>query len=376
MNVAIVGAGLLGRTLALILHNTLPQQAVISLFDKGQLSDSEQTAKIAAAMIAPTAEATHSPCLICDMGEQSVNLWPKLLSVLGCHSKHFHQRGSLVVAFPQDLAELHHFNNQIPDEKKDRLRAVSSVDIESLEPELTRRIAGGYFIEGEAHLDNDAFLNEVDSKLKASHVHIRENTITSPSELLNRADESFDLVIDCRGVGAKTEHNLKTLRGVRGEVIRVYAPEVNLARPIRLMHPKYALYVVPKPNHRFVIGATEIESESDSPITVRSTLELLSAAFSIHSGFSEAQIEQASVGLRPAMPDHLPIVKERDRLIQINGLYRHGYLLLPSLIKQVWPIIGERLSLNLPCVFEEPSDLHMPLTPAISPTLSKNKINL
>ena len=68
-------------------------------------------------------------------------------------------------------------------------------------------------------------------------------------------------------------------------MIRLHAPEVSLRRPVRLMHPRYPLYIAPKPDHVFVIGATEIESEDTSPASVRSTLELLSAAYSLHSGF-------------------------------------------------------------------------------------------
>jgi hypothetical protein len=67
------------------------------------------------------------------------------------------------------------------------------------------------------------------------------------------------------------------------------------------VHPRYPLYIAPKPGHGvFVIGATEIESEDMSPASVRSTLELLSAAYAVHSGFAEARIR----GDRHAVPPH------------------------------------------------------------------------
>jgi glycine oxidase len=79
-----------------------------------------------------------------------------------------------------------------------------------------------------------------------------------------------------------------------------------------------------------MIGATSIESE-DRDLTVRSALELLSAAYAVHPAFGEARIVEIGAGLRPAYPDHLPRITVRGDHIRINGLYRHGFLLAPAL---------------------------------------------
>ena len=167
---------------------------------------------------------------------------------------------------------------------------------------------------------------------------------------LPEGEDVFDYVIDCRGLGAansNTDDNkieqhsddvsLSTtpdLRGVRGEVITLYAPEVELKHAVRLMHPRYKLYIAPRHNHHFVIGASQIESEDTGPITVRSTLELLSAAYSIDAGFGEAKIVKTATNCRPAYPDNLPKVHFNQRVMRINGLFRHGYLLAPMLAEQ------------------------------------------
>lgn len=362
MNIAIIGAGLLGRTLALTLEQafantttkTRSQQVgcAITLFEKGTITDSQQTAMIAAAMIAPVAESTHSPLQIVKLGQQGLSLWPSMLEYLNLNPSHFHSLGSLVVAFRQDKNELQQFLNLIPQTLKNNVHQLSQSDIFAKEPELNQQINHGYFIESEGHVDNVALLNEMTQKLKTSSVIVKENSPESPETLKQKdAKVPFDIIIDCRGIGAKGSKTLNKLRGVRGEVIRVHAPEVSLRRPIRLMHPRYSLYIVPKPNHRFVIGATEIESEATTPITVRSALELLSAAYSVHRGFAEAQIEQTSVGLRPTMPDHLPAIVQSDNVIQINGLYRHGFMLLPSIINKAWPILMKQLSTDLAVPF-------------------------
>jgi glycine oxidase len=141
----------------------------------------------------------------------------------------------------------------------------------------------------------------------------------------------FDLAIDARGFGAKPQ--FPHLRGVRGEVLWVYAPEVALTRPVRLMHPRYQLYIAPKRDSVYVIGATEIESESLAPITVRSSLELQSALYSVHTGFAEANVLHAYANCRPAFMDNLPRIDSEAGLLRVNGLYRHGYLLGPLVLQ-------------------------------------------
>jgi glycine oxidase len=120
----------------------------------------------------------------------------------------------------------------------------------------------------------------------------------------------------------------------------VHAPEVTLLRPVRLVHPRYPLYIAPKQDHIFVIGATEIESEDMSPASVRSALELLSAAYSVHSGFAEARLLEISTQCRPTLLDNLPAVRfTAPRTIQINGLYRHGFLIAPAMLDVVMELI-------------------------------------
>ncbi len=136
-------------------------------------------------------------------------------------------------------------------------------------------------------------------------------------------------MIDCRGLGAKPAW--PALRGIRGEVARVHAPGIGLTRPVRLLHPRYPLYIAPKENDLYVIGATEVEGEDMSPVTVRSALELLSAAFAVHPGFGEARILELNAHCRPTLPDHRPaIVWDGARTLRVNGLYRHGFMIAPE----------------------------------------------
>jgi glycine oxidase len=116
-------------------------------------------------------------------------------------------------------------------------------------------------------------------------------------------------------------------------VVRLHAPDVTLQRPTRLIHPRYPIYIAPKEDHVFVIGATEIETEDLSPASVRSTLELLSAAYTVHPGFAEARILEISTQARPTLPDNLPLLTVHSpQHVSLNGLYRHGFLIAPALL--------------------------------------------
>ena len=242
----------------------------------------------------------------------------------------FQQQGTLVVAHTQDKGDLQSFSQRIKPLLNFSVEAVNAQQIADLEPELTGRFNQGLFLPGEGQIDNQAFYKASFRTLNKRKVKFVFNQRVSifDDKVNNRP---FDYIIDCRGLGAKKE---RPLRGVRGEVARLYAPEVNLTRPVRLMHPRYPIYIAPKPNHEYVIGATEIESQDTGPATVRSTLELLSAAYTVHSGFAEARLLNIQTGLRPAFSDNRPQVKKTSKVISINGLYRHGYMLAPALVAQ------------------------------------------
>jgi glycine oxidase len=136
-------------------------------------------------------------------------------------------------------------------------------------------------------------------------------------------------VFDVRGVGARPD---VPVRGVRGETVWLHAPGVQLARPLRLLHPRHGVYIVPRPAGELIVGASQIESEDRSPVSLKTAVELMTAAHSVLPQLSEARIIRLDRNLRPALPDHEPHTDLGDGLIRINGLFRHGWLLAPALV--------------------------------------------
>ena len=90
---------------------------------------------------------------------------------------------------------------------------------------------------------------------------------------------------------------------------------------------------MPREGDVVVVGASEIESEDRSPVSVRSTVELLAAAHSVLPELAEARLIHSETNLRPALPDNLPRVDSQAGLTRINGLFRHGWLIAPALVQ-------------------------------------------
>lgn len=328
MHIEIAGAGLIGRLLGWRLTQSGFQ---VRLFDKSRRENPSNASFVAASMLAPLSEFPDSPKEIYRLAQESLGLWPAILDELGVP---FDISGSLVVSHTQDKPLLDKFERVLRRSQLPGVRRLSNSEFASIEPELVDRFETALFLPGEGWLDNRTLLRSLEGKCG----EITFNTKVEAREL------SGDRVVDCRGVGSD-DHEL---RGVRGEVIRVRAPEVSLNRPIRLMHPRYQLYIAPRPNQTYVIGATQIESASTDRVSVRSALELLSAVYSLHSGFSEAEILEISTGTRAAYPDNLPRVEWKDGgTLSVNGLYRHGYLVAPAIVEQALKEIKDSCKLPL-----------------------------
>ncbi|MEQ5802323.1 glycine oxidase ThiO [Halomonas sp. H10-9-1] len=341
--IAVAGAGLLGRLLA---WQLLRDGHAVTLYDAGDLATPPAAAWTAAGMVAPLAETVVGERCIYAMGRVALERWPQWLDKLQAPGL-WHPHGSLVVAHPQDENELTQFRRDLDDAigQPAGYRALDAAGIHALEPGLAG-FRHGLYLADEAHLDNRGLLNRLLEAILelGGECHAHTPVTPHPGEIATPSGRrTFDLVLDCRGHGAKPSH--PTLRGVRGETLHVHTDEVKLSRAVRLMHPRYQLYVVPKPGGHFVIGATSIESEDRSPISLQSSLELSSALYTLSPAFAEARILEQGVNLRPAFRDNLPHVTRGDGLIGANGLFRHGYLLAPAVVDHVLAEIrgeGER----------------------------------
>lgn len=337
---AIVGGGLMGRLLALALAKGGAQ---VDLFDKGGPDAAHAAARIAAAMLSPLAESAITEDSVVRMGLYSLPRWRELITDL-TESVYFQQNGTLILWHRQDASDAERFSahlekNCLSNPDLSAPQKLNNEALRELEPGVAERFTQGLYLPNEGQLDNRQLLDALGTELKLLNVHCHWHTEVDPAAL--RKESTYKAVIDCRGTGAKeswaSDETSNSLRGVRGEVVRLYAPEVKLRRPTRLIHPRYPIYIAPKENDVYVVGATEIESDDLSEMSVRSAMELLSAVYTVHSGFAEARILEMATQCRPTLKNNLPEIHTRkDKgladLIMINGLYRHGFMIAPAVL--------------------------------------------
>lgn len=303
MRVLVKGAGVAGLTVA---HALAARGAAATVFDPGF---SAAASWLAGGMLAPWCERESADEAVLREGQDAPDRWEAMLP------GEVKRNGTLVLAPARDQAELKRF--------ADRTTGYEWLDeerIAALEPSLAGRFRQALFFVREAHLDPRRALTALRDKLIARGAVFFE---TLPNE------QDFDHVVDCTGAARMNE--TASLRGVRGEMLYLRTDEVTLDRPVRLLHPRIPVYIVPRGDGLFMVGATMIETEFAGPITARSLMELLNAAYALHPAFADATVVETGAGIRPAFPDNFPRVERRGKLSSLNGLYRHGFLLAPAM---------------------------------------------
>jgi glycine oxidase len=326
MNVGIAGAGLLGRLLAWRLANA---GHAVTVFDPAPDARSHGAAGwTAAGMLSPLAELECADANVAALGWRSLDLWPQWLGEL-TRPVHFVRRGSLLVAHAADRGSADRLLTRIAAHGAQGPQALDPAALRALEPALARGLLA-WRLEGEGQIHTVEAMHALTEAASASGVHwVWSRSVDSVKP--GRIDRAgFDVAIDVRGVGAK---GALPVRGVRGELLWLRAPGGPLQHPVRLLHARHRVYLVPRPDDLVVVGASEIESEDLSPISVRSTVELLAAAASVVPELAEARIVHTEVNLRPALPDNLPRIEAQPGLLRINGLFRHGWLIAPALVE-------------------------------------------
>ncbi|MBB5223372.1 glycine oxidase [Amaricoccus macauensis] len=307
----ILGAGVMGLALASELAG---RGVAVSLHDRGGAPGPHACSWWAGGMLAPFCEGETAEEPVVRLGQEAAGWWR-------AHGAEVTAGGTLVVALGRDAGELARFARRTAGHV-----SLDGAGVTALEPDLAGRFARALHFPDEAHLAPRQALAALAAGLAARGVGIE---MTAP--------EVVDF--DCRGLAARDA--LADLRGVKGEMLVLRTPDVTLSRPVRLLHPRIPLYVVPRGDGVFMLGATMIESGERGRITARSLLEMLTAAWALHPAFGEAEVLEIGVDARPAFRDNLPRIRRRGGTIYLNGLFRHGFLLAPAMARMAADLVTE-----------------------------------
>ena len=319
MHATIIGAGVAGLACAV---EFAERGATVEVFERSPSIERAGCSWYAGGMLAPWCERVSSPAHIVALGDEGFAWWAERYPAM-------ERRGTLVLAHARDVGELKHFAR-----RTEHYEWLDADGIAALEPDLAGRFEHALYFAEEAHIDPRAALAALAERLGALG-----GTIHFGSEAPRGEAQDGQCFIDCTGLGARAV--LSDLRGVKGEMLHVQASDLALTRTIRVLHPRTPVYVVPRGEGRYMIGATMIESDQASRISARSLLELLGAAYALHPAFGEAEIVEIGTGVRPAFPDNLPRLTRRDGTLYVNGLFRHGFLAAPALARRAAQFVLE-----------------------------------
>jgi len=318
MKIAVIGAGVMGLVTA---HQCALRGGRVTIYER-RPEAGRGCSWYAGGMLAAWCEMESAEPLIGELGLESLNYWKT-------HFSHVVEKGTLVVAPPRDLPDLKRFAARTHAHEW-----VGRDAMAALEPDLAERFETALFFKGEAHLDPRDTLDALRQKLIAEYgvTFVMDHAVT-PN------DVDADHIFDCRGYEARDV--LPDLRGVKGEMLILRTKEVSLSRPVRLLHPRIPVYIVPRADHHFMVGATMIESGDRTRFSARSMVELLNAAYAVHPAFGEAEIVETGTDVRPAFADNLPRIRRDGKILRLNGLYRHGYLGAPAVARRATEIVFE-----------------------------------
>jgi len=318
MKVTIIGAGVAGLTCAVEL---VERGVDVEVLERSPSLGDAACSWQAGGMLAPWCERESAEPLVARLGQDAIGWWvDKFPGTV--------RNGTLVLAHGRDVAELNEYAA-----RTERFERIGRERIAELEPDLAERFNHALFFPSEAHLDPRAALAGLVGRLGA---RVRFGIDVTPA-LVRELHAMGRTVVNCTGLAARGE--LADLRGVKGEMIVLRIHELSFKRPMRVLHARLPLYVVPRADGLFMVGATMLESDDPGRVSVRSVLELLTAVYALNPMFGEAEVVEIGTGVRPAFLDNLPRIRWRDGVLHVNGFFRHGFLLAPALARMTADVL-------------------------------------
>lgn len=337
MKTIVIGGGIAGLTTAWKAASLGP----VELFD----ADTSRSASwVAGGMLAPVSEVsfTEEPLLRLDLAAR--DQWHEFAAEVEAASGisiGFRTEGTLQVAFNvDDLRELERLRDfQL--ELGLAVRALTRDEVRELEPHLSPHIVGGTLVESDYSVDNRSLvraLREACHKAGVTFHHSDVSDVVFDGSkaigVSHKGGQSLaDAIVIANGSWASFLHDEVDVRPVKGEIVRVLAPEIFgpvLSHTVRAIVRGVPIYLVPRRDGEIVIGATQLEVGYSTDVTVNGVYQLLRDARELLPVISECSIKDISAGLRPGTTDNGPLLgalTKYPNLFIASGHFRNGILL-------------------------------------------------
>lgn len=321
-DVIIVGAGIIGLSLAIELRK---KGASVLIVERGEPG---QEASSAAGGMLVDCPAETAPALQ-QLATASARMYPELvyeLQVESGLSADLREHGTIV--FPRSLEEFKRSAQDVDE--------LSSAQLAELEPQLAAP-GPGFFLK-ERCVDPRGLIAaalhtgkrrgvDISSGDKVTGIDLAEGRVCGVST--NKTSFRTSKVVNCAGAWAgEIGHHKFPTRPVKGQMLYLIAPVRELLKHV-VRAPE--VYLVPRSDGRILVGTTVEEAGFDKRTDPSTIQRLYRAAAQVYPPLTDARILEDWAGLRPGTPDGLPILGETGTpgYYVATGHFRDGILLAP-----------------------------------------------
>jgi glycine oxidase len=314
-DVIVVGAGIIGVSLALELRQ---HGATVLVLDRAEPGSEASSA--AAGMLAPADPET--PIALRELAKESARMFPafvKKLESTGNMQVDFRQVGT--IALLPDVSAPHEY------------RSLSPAALERLERSVHTTGHRAFFVQ-EDSVDPSLLMQAALAAARNLTIDIRGHSTVKDLrahngavEVLTEADTlAASSVVVCRGAWAGAP-----VRPRKGQMLFVQPQSGMLDHVLRTPD----VYIVPRSSGKILVGATVEDVGFDKTVNPSAIQQLLNGAAKYLPPLASAPITHSWAGLRPGTPDDLPILGPTDiaGVFVATGHFRNGILLAPVTAK-------------------------------------------
>jgi glycine oxidase len=313
---------------------------------------------VAAGMLAPVGELTFGERELLELALESAARWPGFAAEVeeaGGGATGFERCGALHVALDRDEAGDLRRKHDLQLELGLEAEWLTPTACRALEPGLVPNFAGGVLAGSEASVDPRALAGALAAALREAGGELRTGTEvvdglwdgerlvgvrTAPSAVTRPGDDLLqtvhaDAVVLCNGAWSGVtpwlpEEARPPVRPVKGETVEL-RPRAGDGAPASRIVASERVYLVPRPDGRLIVGATQEERGFDTVVTAGGVHELLREAYRVLPDVAEMEFFGTVAGLRPGTPDNRPLIGRGavQGLVLATGHFRNGILLAP-----------------------------------------------
>ncbi len=312
-DVIVAGAGIIGVSLALELHE---RGAHVLVLDRGE--PGRESSPAAAGMLAPADPET--PEALRPLAFESARIYPEFVSKLETSS------GIDVDFRRQGTISFLHCSNPPPE-----YRRLTSEELRKLEPSIQPQQGSAFFVQ-EDSVDPRLLMQAATMAARNQGISIQRN---SEVTALRSARGSVEVMAGGTSYAAQSAVNCMgawagaPVKPRKGQIFSLFPFRKNL-----LQHCVLApdVYLVPRSSGRIVIGATVEDVGYDRTVEPATIESFHSSAAKLIPELRDLRVEERWVGLRPGTPDDLPLIGETDApgVFIAAGHFRNGILLAPA----------------------------------------------